>query len=164
MAVMAKSRRSSPPQHTVGSPFTILAYFSMLMAALVICGAVGPGRMWRRSGVRKEYRSYLVLELPVSREETVRGPLAGDGSEIPPPHQKLMKNRRLSPSDYAAWLQSYSWEGSRLRVRQDGVRYQVYYVPAAGETARVPVPVGYEYALSGDGQDGFIVTIWEETS
>lgn len=161
MAVMAKRRRNSSQQRAMGSPFTVLAYFSVLMAALVLCGVIGPGRMWRRSGLRKEYRPYLVLELPVSREEIVRGALAGDGTEVPVPHQKLMKSRRLSLEEYTGWLQSYLWEGNHLRVNQGGVRYQVYFVPAGEETARVPIPVGYEYALSGDGRNGFIVTVWK---
>lgn len=148
----------------MGSPFTVLAYLSAVMAALVICGAIGPGRMWRRSGLRKEYLPYLVLELPVSQERVSQGALAEEGEEIPPPHEKLMKSRRLSLSEYTGWLQRYSWEGKRLKANQDGVRYQIYFVPAEEETTRVPIPVGYRYSLSGDGEDGFIVTLWEETS
>lgn len=165
MAIRANRRGRGPERGTgMGSPFTVLAYLCAVMAALVICGSIGPGRMWRRSGIQKVYRSYLVLELPVSSEEAARGVLAGEAAEIPAPHEKLMKTRRLSLPEYTQWLSGYPWEGSHLKTRQDGVRYQVYYVPAGEETTRVPIPVGYEYILSGDGRDGFIVTIWEETS
>lgn len=148
----------------MGSPFTVLAYLSAVLVALALCGAIGPGGLWRRSGLRKEYVPYLVLELPVSREGIAQGVLAEEGGELPPPHEKLMESRRLSLPEYAGWLRGYSWEGSHLKASQDGVRYQVYYVPAGEETTRVPIPVGYEYILSGNGEDGFIVTIWEATS
>ena len=46
---------------------------------------------------------------------------------------------------------------------EDGVTYVVYYVPAdSGDTTEVPIPtdsVTYPYEISGDGTDGFIVTV-----
>lgn len=148
----------------MGSPFTVLAYLFAVLMALALCGAIGPGGLWRRSGVQRVYRPYLVLELPVSGERITQGALAGDGTEIPPPHQKLMQGRRLSLPEYIDWLRRYPWEESHRKVRLDGVRYEIYYVSAGEETTRVPIPVGYEYHLSGNGEDGFVVTVWEETS
>lgn len=156
---MAKRRRNSP-QRGIMSPFTALAYLCAVLVALALCGAIGPGGLWRRSGLRKEYRSYLVLELPVPEEGIDQGPLAGDGTELPPIHQELMKRRRLSLPEYIDWLRRYPWEGSHLKRSLDGARYEVYYVPAGEEATRVPIPVGYEYFLSGNGEDGFIVTVW----
>lgn len=157
---MADRRRSSPQGKA--NAFTVLAYAFAVLMAFALCGAIGPGGLWRRSGVRKEYRSYQVLELPVSRKGIDRGPLAAEGGEVPFPHDKLMRYRRLTLPEYTEWLQKFSWEGSRLKVSQDGVRYQLYYVPAGEETTRIPIPVGYRYAISGDGWKGFIVTIWED--
>lgn len=147
----------------MGSPFTVLSYLFAVLMAMALCGTIGPGGLWRRSGLRKEYRSYLVLELPVSRERLAQGPLAGDGTELPPLHRRLMERRRLSLPEYTEWLKRYTWEGGRRKVRLDGARYEIYFVPAGEEATRVPIPVGYEYSLSGNGEDGFIVTIWEET-
>lgn len=157
---MANRRRSSPGNGK-GNVFTVLAYLSAVLVAMALCGAIGPGGLWRHSGVRREYRSYMVLELPVPRERLGSGPLAAEGREIPPPHEKLMERSGLSLPEYTAWLRGYSWEGLRRRVRQDGVRYQIYFVPAEVGITRIPIPVGYQYTLSGDGQEGFIVTIWE---
>ena len=69
-----------------------------------------------------------------------------------------MEKRGLSLAEYTRWLQNYPW-GDHLKVRQGGVQYEVYFVPAAVDTTRVPIPVGYRYTLSGDGEEGFIVTI-----
>ena len=44
----------------------------------------------------------------------------------------------------------------------DGVTYEIYYVPAAtgeGATTSVPVPTDMPYTISGNNYDGFIVTI-----
>lgn len=155
------NRRRSSPQRGKGNVFTVLAYVFAAVMALALCGAIGPGGLWRRSGLRKQYRPYLVLELPVSREQLSRGALAAEGGEISPPHEKLMASRRLSLPEYTAWLRGYPWEGGHRKVSQDGVRYQIYFVPAGEETTRIPIPVGYRYTLSGDGREGFIVTIWE---
>lgn len=155
---MAKRRQSSE-QRGWSRPFTLLGFFCAFAVALFLCGAVSPGgRPWHPSGVRRVYRPYLVLELPVPREQAARGPLAGTGEEIPPPHLAQMEKRGLSLAEYTRWLQNYPW-GDHLKVRQGGVQYEVYFVPAAVDTTRVPIPVGYQYTLSGDGEDGFIVTI-----
>lgn len=154
------SRRRSSPGNGKGIVFTVLAYTSAVLVAMALCGVIGPGGLWHPSGVKREYRSYQVLELPVSREELGSGPLAAEGREIPPPHQKLMERRGLSLAEYTVWLRNYSWEGLRRRVSQGGVRYQIYFVPAELGVTRIPIPVGYRYSLSGDGEEGFIVTIW----
>lgn len=157
---VTRARRRQTSQPRWGGPFTVVSYFCAFLAALLLCGVIGPGRMWRRTGLQKEYRPYLVLELPVAREEIARGPLAGDGEEIPAPHREQMEKRKLSREEYVRWLRAYPWEGDHLTVRQDGVKYEVYFIPAGEGTTRVPVPVGYVYILSGDGEDGFIVTVW----
>lgn len=145
-----------------GRSFTALAYLCALAMALFLRGAVTHGaRPWHRGGLQKEYRPYLVLELPVSREGVARGPLAGEPGELPPPHQRQLERRKKTLPEYVRWLRGYPWEGDHLRVRQDGVNYEVYYIPAGEGTTRVPIPVGYEYLLSGDGEDGFIVTVWK---
>ena len=46
-----------------------------------------------------------------------------------------------------------------MLFRSWGGSYEVYFVPATPGTTRVPVPVGYDYTLSGDGESGFIVTV-----
>lgn len=156
---MGTIRRSSQ-QQTGGRPFTAVSYLCALAAALLLCGAIGPGKLWRRSGIRKVYRPYYVLELPLPREAAAQGPLAVPGEELPPVHQKLMKQKRKeTPEEYAGWLRDYPWEGEHLTARLDGTEYEIYFVPAApGEITRVPIPVGYEYTVSGNGADGFIVT------
>jgi len=142
-----------------GRSFTALAYLCALGLALFLREAMGP---WRHSGLQKEYRPYLVLELPAPREWVGQGPLAGGSEELPPPHQKQLERRKKSLPEYVGRLRGYPWEGNHFRVRQDGVNYEVYYIPAEEGTTRVPIPVGYEYLLSGDGEDGFIVTIWKK--
>jgi len=139
-------------------PFTALAYLCALGLALFLREAMGP---WRRSGLQKEYRPYLVLELTVPREGVTEGPLAGEPGELPPPHKRQLERRKRSLPEYVGWLRGYPWEGDHLRIRQDGVSYEVYYIPAGEGATRVPIPVGYEYFLSGDGEEGFIVTVWK---
>ena len=92
-------------------------------------------------------------------EDTALGPLAGNGEELPSPHRQLIRRHGPDLWEYTQWLRRYPWEGEHLEVRQWGDSYEVYFVPATPGTTRVPVPVGYDYTLSGDGESGFIVTV-----
>ena len=157
---MVMSRERSRQRYW-GGWLTALSYLCAFALALVLCRGFAPGGRWHRNGpgLRRERRPYLVLELPVAWEDTALGPLAGTGEELPSPHRQLIRRHGPDLWEYTQWLRRYPWEGEHLEVRQWGDSYEVYFVPATPGTTRVPVPVGYDYTLSGDGESGFIVTV-----
>lgn len=136
----------------------LASYLCALAVAMLLAG--GFGGPWQRSGVTKVYRPYLVLELPVPSEGVYAGSLAGTG-EPEEPHRGLMKRRRLNREEYLALLRQHPWEEEHLTFRQGGRRYEIYYVPAGGEVTQVPIPVGYGYSISGNGEDGFVAAVWK---
>lgn len=83
------------------------------------------------------------------------------------PHAYYMTENDLCLEEYVDLLRrEYSYSDEPLRVEapdRDGkVRnYEIYFVPADTDKGKneLIVPVGYEYEISGNNVDGFIVTV-----
>ena len=77
------------------------------------------------------------------------------------PHAYYMTQNGLCLEEYLDELaKTTSPDGKHLTIAVDGgSSYEVYYVKAADATVDIPVPADYPYAVSGDNQNGFIVTV-----
>ena len=77
------------------------------------------------------------------------------------PHAYLMNLKQYCLEEYLEYLSHYTFGGSHVQVTDnENNRYEIYYVPASGmDTTEVPVPIENTYAISGDNQGGFIVTV-----
>lgn len=161
---MARSREKAragwlPP----GGWIPFAAYLCALAFAAALLYVALPERAGRGTGLERVYRPYLALELPVDPARAADCPLgeqlaAGAAGQ---PHDALMKRQRLRPEEYLRWLERWTWEGEHLAARVKGVEYELYFVPASPGRTRVPIPVGYDYRLSGNGGTGFLVTVWK---
>lgn len=75
------------------------------------------------------------------------------------PHAYVMNEKSLCLEEYIEFLKDYSFDKEHLNVTdKQNNRYEIYYVKAQGERTQVPVPKEGEYTISGNNQDGFIVT------
>ena len=76
-------------------------------------------------------------------------------------HAYAMKLNDMCLEEYISYVQGYSNEAPLAITGEDGTSYEIYYVPAAagGMDTSIPVPTGCAYAISGDNEGGFIVTI-----
>lgn len=77
------------------------------------------------------------------------------------PHSTYMYEQGLCLEEYVALLsERYAGETHLLIEGADGNDYEVYYVAAADtDLTTVKVPQNYEYTISGDNMNGFIVTV-----
>ena len=80
------------------------------------------------------------------------------------PHAAYMHENNLCLEEYLAQMQLYTYEGEHLELKDaEGKTYEAFYVPALSEDeagiVEVPVPAECAYTLSGDNQNGFIVTV-----
>lgn len=77
------------------------------------------------------------------------------------PHAYYMSRNGLCLEEYLDELQrTTSPDGDHLTVEVDGgATYEIYYVSANSNVVDVPVPTDYPYTVSGDNQNGFIVTV-----
>ncbi len=75
------------------------------------------------------------------------------------PHSAYMKYKEIATlEEYIDLLKEKKFEQSQLVVEFNNMIYEIYYIASEGETTEVPVPKEYDYEISGNNSDGFIVT------
>lgn len=80
------------------------------------------------------------------------------------PHAYYMVKNNLCMEEYISQLSQYVYGEHHLEFSGDnGIDYEVYYVPAdmGADSTNVPVPAGKKYDISGNNIDGFIVTLYK---
>lgn len=78
------------------------------------------------------------------------------------PHAYYMSKEGLVLEEYLELLKNeHPYDGIHLNINcDDGNEYEIYYVPAKADgSADIILPAGYEYTVSGNNTDGFIVTV-----
>lgn len=77
------------------------------------------------------------------------------------PHATYMTENNLCLEEYVQLLRASYTKDAQLQINgTDGNLYSVYYVPASsGDITQFQVPSNYHYDISGDNQNGFIVTV-----
>jgi N-acetylmuramoyl-L-alanine amidase len=75
------------------------------------------------------------------------------------PHATFMTEHSLSLEEYLAYLKSL--DGKHLFIRDNTTEYEIYYAPYA---TSLSVSKNEEVTVSGDNENGFIVTIERDTS
>lgn len=75
------------------------------------------------------------------------------------PHSYIMHEKDYTLEEYLDALKVYSYSGEHLEYELSGNKYEIYYVPSQGDTTEVPVPYEFQYTISGNNYDGFIVTL-----
>lgn len=76
------------------------------------------------------------------------------------PHSKIMAEFGFSLEEYILFLKGCQ-KNRRLVWRQDNrAETEVYYVPAGGDCTEVVLPPDAVYQISGNNEDGFIITVW----
>lgn len=80
------------------------------------------------------------------------------------PHAKIMKERKFTLEEYLVFLKNYHYGENPYVYREDERRIEISYLPA-GEEEETEIPVDEEklYRLSGDNEEGFIITEWRRT-
>lgn len=75
------------------------------------------------------------------------------------PHAYVMVKNNLCLEEYIENLKYYSYKGDHLKVTvDDGTQYEIYYVKSSFHNG-LPVPKNYEYEISGNNVDGYVVTV-----
>ncbi len=79
------------------------------------------------------------------------------------PHAALMQKYGLTLEEYHAWIRQYPYGHRKHQLKEtDGIMgCTVSFLPASnGETTQLDVDIQMPYTISGNNQDGFIVTEW----
>lgn len=77
------------------------------------------------------------------------------------PHSYLMVKMNLCLEEYINYLKQFAFDNQHLKISLKQKNYEVYFVPANEGQAetKVPVPRDKAYSISGNNEDGYIVTI-----
>lgn len=76
-------------------------------------------------------------------------------------HAEAMYELNLCLEEYIIYLKNYSYYVSPGQgITQTSKDYSIYYIPAENEITYIPVPESKKYTISGNNEDGFIVTIF----
>lgn len=77
-------------------------------------------------------------------------------------HAQIMRELNLCLEEYIEFIKGYTYEMSDMRgITASTHDYWIYYISAEGEITHIPLPKSKEWTVSGNNQDGFIVTVLE---
>ncbi|WP_019120934.1 D-alanyl-D-alanine carboxypeptidase family protein [Brevibacillus massiliensis] len=74
------------------------------------------------------------------------------------PHSAIIEQRGFSLEEYTEFLKQYTFDRGHLFMETDRSLIEIYYVPAEQGTTAVPVNPAARNNLSGNNQNGFVVT------
>lgn len=76
------------------------------------------------------------------------------------PHSAIIEQRGFCLEEYIEYVKQYTFQRSHLVVEHQHATIEIYYVPAKNGITNVPVARGNRYCVSGNNQDGFVVTVF----
>ncbi|UHA76179.1 D-alanyl-D-alanine carboxypeptidase family protein [Paenibacillus sp. 481] len=78
------------------------------------------------------------------------------------PHSVIMEQRGLCLEEYLTWLKQYALHEEHLYFEHKDLVIEIYYVRAKELVTTVPITNGKRYEISGNNDDGFVVTVFHE--
>ena len=69
-----------------------------------------------------------------------------------------MEERDLSLEEYHVFLKDFILEEESFRYRDDKHIWEIFYIEAVNELETIEVSDSYDYNVSGNNRDGFIIT------
>ncbi|MFM1651045.1 M15 family metallopeptidase [Brevibacillus sp. B_LB10_24] len=74
------------------------------------------------------------------------------------PHSAIIEQRGFSLEEYSEFLKQYTFDRNHLFMETERLLIEIYYVPAEQGTTAIPVNPAVPCNLSGNNQDGFVIT------
>lgn len=75
------------------------------------------------------------------------------------PHSYIITADKFCLEEYIEYLKQFTFDSKHLQIQCDQGKYEIYFVPAEGEITKVMIPIDKKYSISGNNEDGFIVTV-----
>lgn len=78
------------------------------------------------------------------------------------PHSETMKERALTLEEYTDYLKQFPYQGNHLRFKSNWRDFEIFYVPVQDDKeAIIEIPDNIPYQVSGNNEDGVVVTLWK---
>ena len=122
-------------------------------------------------GICNEFRKTALQYGFIERYPKGKESITGIGHEpwhfryVGYPHAEIIHNHGFVLEEYLEYLKQFLYNENHLKLKNLSGEWEIFYLPAnvTGETT-VTMRNDVIYLVSGNNVDGFIVTIWRETS
>lgn len=119
-------------------------------------------------GICQKFREKAVNYGFVERYEKGKEYITGIGHEpwhfryVGYPHSELMRQYAFSLEEYVSWIKMFSYKKLHLKIKKKKDEIEIFYIPATSEKLTVELPEDSLHQISGNNEDGFIVTVWRK--
>lgn len=77
------------------------------------------------------------------------------------PHSELMNQKNLTLEEYTVFLKNFPYEGPHIRILSNDEEFEIFYVQIPiKKSITIPIEDNTSYQISGNNEDGCIVTLW----
>jgi D-alanyl-D-alanine dipeptidase/carboxypeptidase len=77
------------------------------------------------------------------------------------PHSETMKKEELTLEEYTDYLKQFSYYGTHLHFKRHERDFEIFFVPIqSNKELVIDIPEGIPCQVSGNNEDGFVVTLW----
>lgn len=79
------------------------------------------------------------------------------------PHSEIMKDRYLTLEEYTEYLKQFPYQSAHLRLKSHQHDFDIFYasIQSNNETC-IEIPDNVPYQVSGNNEDGVVVTLWRD--
>lgn len=115
-------------------------------------------------GVFNEFRKEAVKNGFIERYKGSKESITGISKEpwhfryIGYPHSAIMEEKEFSLEEYHVFLKDFTLEEESFKYRDDKYIWKIFYIEAVDEVETIEISDGYDYTISGNNRDGFIIT------
>lgn len=79
------------------------------------------------------------------------------------PHSKIMEEKAFTLEEYMDYLKRFSYGNGHLQYRSNRRNFEIFYIPVREkEGALVEIPEDIPYQVSGNNENGVVITLWKE--
>ncbi len=79
------------------------------------------------------------------------------------PHSEIMKNGFLTLEEYITYLKQFPYRGSHMRFKDYRCDFEIFYFSLHDDREiAIEIPNNTFYRISGNNEDGVVVTLWKK--
>ena len=78
------------------------------------------------------------------------------------PHAEIMCRKQMVLEEYIEWIKEYTFENRYAFTDENGVQFEIFYLPEKEAEKGVALPDHTEYRISGNNVDGYVITLWKQ--
>ena len=78
------------------------------------------------------------------------------------PHSEIMKVKDLTLEEYTLYLKRFLYKRNHLHYASHGYDFEIFHVPVKAQDVFVEIPENVPCQVSGNNEDGVVLTLWRE--